>query len=144
MAEHGLDSGFSAPKTCVQYDKLCNIFLYNNKIWAWWRQSGMISWRQFSHIMCECVCVGGGVVGDGGTGLYVTSVSLMVFLRFSFQINHVVTTVMLPFSKVIKADICTLTEGKSAACLDDPLSQWLSLRCNLSCRDRIQILVLLN
>lgn len=67
--------------------------------------------------------MGGGVVGDGGAGLYVTSVSLMVFLHLSFQINHVVTTVMLPCSKVIKADICTLTEGKSASCLDDPLSQ---------------------
>ena len=66
--------------------------------------------------------MGGGVVGDGGAGLYVTSVSLMVFLHLSFQINHVVTTVMLPCSKVIKADICTLTEGKSAS-LDDPLSQ---------------------
>lgn len=63
------------------------------------------------------------MVGDGGAGLYVTSVSLMVFLHLSFQINHVVTTVMLPCSKVIKADICTLTEGKSASCLDDPLSQ---------------------
>ena len=51
------------------------------------------------------------------------SVSLMVFLHLSFQINHVVTTVMLPCSKVIKADICTLTEGISASCLDDPLSQ---------------------
>ena len=67
--------------------------------------------------------MGGGGVGDGGAGLYVTSVSLMVFLHLSFQINHVVTTVMLPCSKVIKADICTLTEGKSASCLDDPLSQ---------------------
>ena len=67
--------------------------------------------------------MGGGVVGDGGAGLYVTSVSLMVFLHLSFQINHVVTTDMLPCSKVIKADICTLTEGKSASCLDDPLSQ---------------------
>lgn len=63
------------------------------------------------------------MVGDGGAGLYVTSVSLMVFLHLSFQINHVVTTVMLPCSKVIKADICTLTEGISASCLDDPLSQ---------------------
>ena len=63
------------------------------------------------------------MVGDGGAGLYVTSVSLMVFLHLSFKINHVVTTVMLPCSKVIKADICTLTEGKSASCLDDPLSQ---------------------